>query len=34
MMPVEQPKNAPKTAAEAIAQVVMANRILAKRGNS
>ncbi len=32
MMPVEPPKTAPKTAAEAIAQVVMANRILANEG--
>jgi 3-hydroxy-2-methylpyridine-4,5-dicarboxylate 4-decarboxylase len=32
MMPVEQPKNTPKSAAEAIEQVVMANRILANEG--
>ncbi|HME41845.1 MAG TPA: class II aldolase/adducin family protein [Syntrophorhabdales bacterium] len=32
MMPVEQPKNTPKTVTEAIEQVVMANRILANEG--
>lgn len=32
MMPVEPPKNTPKTVAEAIEQVVMANRILANEG--
>jgi ribulose-5-phosphate 4-epimerase/fuculose-1-phosphate aldolase len=32
MMPVEQPKKTPKTVSEAIAQVVMANRILANEG--
>ncbi len=32
MMPVEQPKNSPRTITEAIEQVVMANRILANEG--